>query len=144
MRYSVAINRFKPVEILDFDPDRPITYQNPIPREIVETEDDVVRLGQQLYEAEMKTWEGRKSAEIIETVIDGATDDLMEVASYLEKLNTAPARESHRKIMELIVRMKSPLVYCLMQSFQALYMKGGMKEVRDAVERLTQKKGNAE
>lgn len=138
MMHPVAIKRFKPVEILVFDPDKPIKYQNPIPREIVETEDDVVRLGQLLYEAEMKAWEGRNSAEIIETVIDGAVDDLMDVAQYLETLKGAkPARDAHQKIMELIVRMKSPLVSCIMQSFQALYIKGGMKEVRKAIGRIT-------
>lgn len=138
--FPVMIPRFKPVEILEaWNPDKPIGYQEvKPPMQLVSTADDVIELGQQLYEAEEKAWEGRFSSELVETVIDGAIDDLMDVARYLETLRGAkPAREAHQKIMMLILRMKAPLIACIIQCFEGLYTKGGTKAVKDAVKRIT-------
>ena len=135
----VYIRRFKPVEILQFDPDSPLAYRDTTPKELVRDADDVVKLGKALYEAEQKAWEGRSASEIIETVIDGAMADLMKVAKYLEAVGTKEAKEEHQRIMMLIVRMKCPLVSCVMQCFESIYLQGGMAAVRESINKLTKK-----
>lgn len=132
----ISIKRFKPVDTFRFDPDRPIEYENPIPQELVNDGNDVIRLGDLLYNAEMEAWECRRAKEIKDLLIDSSVAELMEIAKYLRDIRTREARECHQKIMMLITKMKAPLVACVMQCFEGLYRRGRMDAVRAAMENL--------
>lgn len=130
------IKRFKPVEILSFDPDAPVMFNNPLPFETLSTMEDVYRIANELYYAEEAAWKGERAREIIETVIDGATRDLLDVARYLERQDSPEATALHGTLMEIILRMKLPLVACVLESIEAIYIKCGEKKAREAVEKL--------
>ena len=133
---SLSIKRFKPLEILSFDPDAPVMFNNPLPIETLSTMEDVYRIANELYYAEEAAWKGERAREIIETVIDGATRDLLDVARYLERQDSPEARALHGTLMELILRMKLPLMACVLESIEAIYIKYGEKKAREAVEKL--------
>ena len=130
------IKRFKPVEIFSFDPDAPVMFNEPLPFETLSTMEDVYRIASELYYAEEAAWKGERAREIIETVIDGATRDLLDVARYLERQDSPEARALHGTLMELILRMKLPLVACVLKSIEAIYIKYGEAKAREAVEKL--------
>ena len=137
--YPLCIVRFKPTEILSFDPDAPTFINDPYPKECLATMDAVVRLSKELYEAEKSAWEEKASREIIETVIDGALRDILDVARYLERQNSSEAKSLHGSLMKLVVRMKKPLLACVLESIEAIYIKHGEKKAREAVEKLLAK-----
>jgi len=136
-RFPVTIARFKPIEVIDFDPDKPIGYQNPLGTTTICNADDVVALGEQLMVAEYKAWEGLHASEIVEAVIDGAADTLIAVSKFLEQHESPQAKQHHYELMKLILRMKSPLLACVAESLGAIYLKGGMPAVRRTIEKLT-------
>ena len=137
--YPVCIRRFKPAEILSFDPDAPVFFNEPLPKMSISTGEDVARLGNELFEAEEKAWQGERAREIIETVIDGALRDILYVARYLERQNSSEAKALHRKMMELVIRMKKPLLACVLESIEAIYIKCGEDAAREAVKKLLAK-----
>lgn len=138
----VLIKRFKPIEVLEgFDPDKPIRYQdvNP-PVDKIDTLIDIQRIGNELFDAERKAWEGRRSQEILETIIDGAADVIFRAMRYFEesyaRIEDSEARQLYLDICDLYVRLKSPLLACIMESLGSIYIRGGMDAVRKTIERL--------
>ena len=142
---SIFIERFKPIEILEgFNPDKPICYQDTKPPvEEIATTLDVIKIGRELFDAEQKAWEGRRSQEILETVIDGAGDTISRAMHYFEesymRVNDPKARQLYLDLCDLYVRLKSPLLACLIESIGAIYVKGGMDEVRKVIDKLKEK-----
>lgn len=146
----IFIERFKPIEVLKgFDPDKPIQYQDTSgPIERIATALDVIKIGKELYEAELKAWEGRRSQEILETIIDGAADTIFRAVGYFEKsykraLNPE-TRQLYLDLCDLYVRLKYPLMACIMESIGSIYVRGGMKEVKKVINRLMEKTDDPE
>lgn len=136
-RLPVCIRRFKPIEVLKFDPDKPIGYQEHYAKITIHDANEVVALGELLFKAEQEAWEGKHARAIIETVIDGALNTLTDVLKYLERNNSPEARQVHRNLTRLIVSMKFPLIACIGDCLGAIYLKDGMPAVRRAIEKLT-------
>ena len=141
----IFIERFKPIEILEgFDPDKPIRYQDvkpPVDR--IATALDVIRIGRELYRAEEKAWEVRRSQEILETIIDGAADTIFSAVSYFEEsykraLNP-DTRQLYLDLCDLYVRFKNPLLACMMESIGSIYVRDGMDGVKKVINRLKEK-----
>ena len=138
---TICIKRFKPAEIIKFDPDAPITYNPAPPTEMLSNTDDVIRMTQQLYDAEYKAWEGEHSNEILETIIDGGVRDIAEVCNFLARIGTVEAFEQRRKLVDLAIQWKKPRIGCLLKCLEQIFVNCSEDEVLDAISRLTKDKG---
>ena len=141
----ILIERFKPIEVLErFDPDKPICYQDTKPpTEAISSSADIIKIGKELYRAEQKAWEGRHSQEILETIIDGAENTISCAMHYFEesymRVKDPKARQLYLDLCDLYVRLKSPLLACMMESIGSIYVRGGMDEVKKVINRLREK-----
>lgn len=146
----VFINRFKPIEVLErFDPDKPIRYQdNKPPVDKIDTLADIQRIGGELFDAEQKAWEGRCSQEILETVIDGAADTIFRAINYFEesykRVADPKSRQLYLDLCDLYIRLKSPLLACMMESLGSIYIRDGMDAVKKVLNRLKERDNNHE
>ena len=146
----IFIERFKPIEVLKgFDPDKPIQYQDTSgPIERIATALDVIKIGKELYEAELKAWEGRHSQEILETIIDGAADTIFRAINYFEesykRVTDPKSRQLYLDLCDLYIRLKSPLLACMMESLGSIYIRGGMDAVKKVLNRLKERDNNHE
>ena len=146
----IFIERFKPIEVLKgFDPDKPIQYQDTSgPIERIATALDVIKIGKELYEAELKAWEGRHSQEILETIIDGAADTIFRAINYFEesykRVADPKSRQLYLDLCDLYIRLKSPLLACMMESLGSIYIRGGMDAVKKVLNRLKERDNNHE
>ena len=132
----VCIKRFKPLEMLHFDPDRPVEYGNPIPKEVITDARDVIRLGEDLYKAEMEAWENRHQKELFDTVVQASLSEIEDVVEYLKTLDTEKAQEVRQKLTRLVISWKAPVVPCIMKCLESIYLKGGMSAVREVRQKL--------
>lgn len=136
---AIVIKRFSPVKQLNFSEDTAINYRNPIPTQIVETEQDIINLGNQLYNAEYELWKSEHASGILETIIQSAITDLMDAGEVLKSIGTIEAKQAHKKLMRTIVRMQMPIMDCMMDCFESIYLKEGRQGVAKAIEKLTKK-----
>ena len=123
-----------------FDPDKPIGYiPPPFKKLFVSSEDDIIKLGNLLFDSEQKLWELQHESAIIKTFVDSAEDTMIAAANCLEKSNLPGAREKAFKLKKLVLTMKSPALSCMADCLGAIYLKDGMSAVEDAIKRLTEK-----
>lgn len=146
----VLIERFKPIEVLErFDPDKPIRYQDiKPPTEAISSAADIIKIGEELYHAEQKAWEGRQCSEILEAAIDGAADTIFRAINYFEesykRVADPKSKQLYLDLCDLYIRLKSPLLACMMESLGSIYIRGGMDAVKKVLNRLKERDNNHE
>ena len=140
---SVKIIRFTPLDFKFCDPDAPVFY-NELPKEdTISSDNDVIRLGKQLYEAEKKAYELQYADEMIEAIADSAMQDLAECQRVLLAVGTHRTIHLAKRLGKLYLRLKAPSVACIVDCLEEIYIREGMDAVKEVLGRMAdEKKGN--
>ena len=141
----VVIKRFTPPDFAFCDPDAPVFYNPTMQTEVISTRDDVIRLAQQLCDAENNAWRNHHAGQLFELVADSAKNDLAECQRYLLAIGLPGAVDLARCVGKLYLRLKDPTMACIAECLEEIYIKDGMSAVKAALDRLGKdKEGDAE